>query len=200
MALILRMTLNIKAPVHGFGPQMTLDTQMADPSFFDPIRIPTQTLIALDWRPYHFAIQPYHYLLRTAHILSTAFFVGGIGLLDLRLIGWRGTVPLKAFAEHVLPWLYVTFALTAVTGAALFLYDPVHAGSRAYWTPKLLAIILGLANAALFHRTSYVAALASEARMPLSARTAGALSLTFWTAALVFACLNTEAMLKVLLR
>ncbi len=173
---------------------------MADPSLFDPIRIPAHALVALDWRPYHFALQPYHYLVRTAHIVSMAAFFGGIGLLDLRLMGWRGTVPLRAFAEHVLPWLYATFALAAATGVALFLYDPVHVGSHAYWTPKLIAVALGLANAALFHRTSYVAALAAEARMPLSARTAGALSLAFWTAALVFACLDTEAAPKVLLR
>jgi succinate-acetate transporter protein len=173
---------------------------MADPSFFDPIRIPTETLVALDWRPYHFAMQRYHYLLRTAHILSMALFFGGIAMLDFRLVGWRDTVPLKPFAEHVLRWLYGTFVVSAATGVALFLYDPVHAGSRAYWTPKLVAIALGLANAAWFHRTSYLAALATEGRPPMSARIAGALSLTFWTATLVFACLNTEAMPKVILR
>lgn len=173
---------------------------MADASIFDPIRIPTQALIALDWRPYRFALQPYHYVLRAAHLLSMAAFYGGIGLLDLRLMGVRGTVPLRSFAEHALPWLYATFAVAAATGAALFFYDPLHAGLRAYWTPKLIAIALGLANAALFHRSGYVAALAAEARMPMSARVAGAFSLTFWTAAIVFACLNTEAAPKVLLR
>jgi hypothetical protein len=45
-----------------------------------------------------------------------------------------------------------------------------------------------------------VASLATEKRMPSSVRLARALSLLFWTAALVFACLNTEAMPKVLLR
>lgn len=173
---------------------------MADPSLFDPIRIPTQALIALDWRPYRFALQPWHYLVRMLHVLSMAAFYGGIGLLDLRLIGWRGTVPLRSFAEHVLPWLWATFAVAVVTGVALFLYAPLHAGSRAYWTPKLIAIALGLANAALFHRTGYVAALTAEARMPPSARWAGAFSLACWTAAVVFACLNTEAAPKVLLR
>lgn len=172
---------------------------MADPSIFDPIRIPTQTLIALDWRPYHFALQPYHYLVRAAHILSMALFFGGIGLLDLRLMGWLRAVPLKPFAERVLLWLYLSFAVTAVTGVALFLYDPLHAGSRAYWTPKLIAIVLGLANAALFNRTAYVAAVVPERRMSISGRLAGTLSLIFWSAALVFACLNTEAMPKVLL-
>jgi hypothetical protein len=155
-----------------------MDRHMADPSIFDSIRIPTETLIALDWRPYHFAMQPYHYLLRTAHILSMALFFGGIGLLDLQLMGWLRAVPLKPFAEFVLPCLYLTFAVTAVTGVALFLYDPLFAGSRAYW----------------------IAAPAPDGQMPRSARLAGALSLIFWSAALVFACLNTEAMPKVLLR
>jgi hypothetical protein len=173
---------------------------MADPSFFDLIRIPTQTLIALDWRPYHFGLQPYHYVVRAAHILSMALFFGGVALLDLRLMGWLRTVPLKPFAEQVRPWLYMTFAVTAVTGVALFLYDPLHAGSRAYWTPKLIAIALGLANAALFNRTEYVWGPLPEGRMPVLARVTATLSLIFWGAALVFACLNTEAMPKVLLR
>jgi hypothetical protein len=173
---------------------------MADPSFFDPIRIPTQILIALDWRPYHFAIQPYHYLLRASHILSMALFFGGICLLDLRLMGWLPTVPLSPFAERVAPWLYVAFAATVATGVALFLYDPLHAGSRAYWSPKLIAILLGLANAALFNRGLYAAASSAAARLPLSVRTSAAFSLIAWSAALAFACLNTEAMPKVLLR
>jgi hypothetical protein len=173
---------------------------MADPSIFDPIRISTQTLIELDWRPYHFALQPYHYLVRAVHILSMALFFGGIGLLDLRLMGWPRAVSLKPFADHVLSWLYLAFAVTTVTGVALFFYDPLHAGSRAYWTPKLIAIALGLGNAALFNRTAYIAAVASEGPMRISARAAGTLSLIFWSAALVFACLNTEAMPKVLLR
>jgi hypothetical protein len=85
---------------------------MADPSFFDPLRIPTQTLATLDWRPFHFTLQPYHYLVRMVHIIAMGAFFGGIGLLDFRLMGWRGTVPLRGFAEHVLPWLWVTFGIT----------------------------------------------------------------------------------------
>ncbi len=173
---------------------------MADPSLFDPIRIPVEVLIALDWRPYHFAIQPYHYLVRTAHIVSMAAFFGGIGLLDFRLMGWRGTVPLRSFAEHVLPWLWVTFAVAVITGLGLFLYDPVHVGSHAYWAPKLVAIGLGLINVVWFHRTGYIVALAAEGHVPRVARMAGMLSLMCWTAAVVFATLDSEAAPKVLLR
>jgi hypothetical protein len=143
-----------QVPQPAVGRYLSRTRRMAHPSIFDPIRISTQTLIELDWRPYHFALQPYHYLVRAVHILSMALFFGGIGLLDLRLMGWLRAVSLKPFADHVLSWLYFTFAVTTVTGVALFFYDPLHAGSRAYRTPKLIAIALGLRNAALFNRTS----------------------------------------------
>ncbi len=186
-----------------FNPELNGTIQlrdMADPSFFDPVRVSTQTLAALDWRPYHFAVQPFHYLIRVAHIVSVSAFFGGIGLLDFRLMGWRGTVPLRPFAEHVLPWLWVTFAVAAVTGAGLFFFEPVHVGAHAYFMPKMLAILFGLANAALFHRTIWAAALRAEAQPPLAARIGGAISLLCWTAAVVFSSLNVEAMPKVLLR
>ena len=128
---------------------------MADPHTFDFIRIPAQTLIALDWRPYHFALQRYHHLVRLAHILSVSLFFGGIALLDLRLIGVRGTLPLRQFADHTLPWLWVTFGIAMATGVALFFYDPVHVGAHAYFTGKLALIGFGLLNALVFHRVGY---------------------------------------------
>jgi hypothetical protein len=173
---------------------------MADPSVLDVFRIPTEALIALDNRPFHFALQPYHYLIRLSHVLSAAAFFGGIGLLDLRLLGWRGTVVLRPFAEHVLPWLYATFGLAFVSGVALFLYDPVHVGSHAYFTLKLMLIAAGLANAGLFHRSGYIAALAAETRMPMRAKLAGGASLLLWFGAMTCASLNVEAAPKVLLR
>jgi hypothetical protein len=173
---------------------------MLDPYSLAFLRIPASALTALDSRAYHFALQPYHYLVRAAHLVSTAAFFGGIGLLDLRLIGLRGTVPLKYFAEHTLPWLHATFGIAAASGIALFLYDPVHVGSHAYFTPKLLLLAFGLANAALFHRAGYVAALTSEARLPVSARVAGAASLLLWTGVMLCAALNGEGAPKVVLR
>jgi hypothetical protein len=172
---------------------------MADPSFFDPIRIPVQALIALDHRPLRFALQPYHYVVRLAHVVSMAAF-GGVGLLDLRLMGWRGTVPLRAFAESALPWLYATFGFAVLTGVLLFLYDPVHVGRHAYFAPKLLLILLGLGNALLFHRTSYLTALAADRTPPVSARLAGLVSLVLWTGVVVCSSLNVEPAPKVLLR
>jgi hypothetical protein len=177
---------------------------MADPNALDLIRIPSDVLVALDWRPYHFALQPYHYLVRMTHVASMAEFLGGIAALDLRLMGWRATLPLRLFADLVLPWLYVTFGIALVSGIALFFYDPVHVGSHAYFSLKLLLIVLGLVNAVLFRRSAYFAVFAAEA--PASAassahvRFVGAVSLALWTGVVVCACLNVEAAPKMLLR
>jgi hypothetical protein len=177
---------------------------MADPNALDIIRIPSDVLVALDWRPYHFALQPYHYLVRMTHVVSMAAFFGGIAALDLRLMGWRVSMPLKPLADLVLPSLYVTFAIALTTGIALFFYDPVHVGSHAYFSLKLLLTGLGLLNAALFRRSATFMTLAAEtpaaATPSAHVRLVGAVSLLLWTGVLVCACLNVEAAPKVLLR
>lgn len=177
---------------------------MADPTTLDFLRMSPNVLVALDWRSYHFALQPYHYLVRIAHVVSMASFFGGIVAIDLRLMGWRTKLPLRAFADHVIPWLYVTFSVAIVSGFALFFYDPVHVGSHAYFTLKLLLIILGMVNAALFHSSGYLAALATEtpssAQPTPRARLVGAVSLALWTGVVICACLNVEGVPKLLLR
>jgi hypothetical protein len=177
---------------------------MADPNALDFFRIPTSALIALDWRPYHFAMQPYHYLVRITHILSMATFFGCIAALDLRLMGWWPALSLRALTDHVTPLLYATFLCTIATGIALFLYDPVHVGSHAYFSLKLALTAVGFANAAIFRRSGYLATFAmDESSSPhpaARARLAGGLSLAIWTGVVICACLNVEAAPKVLLR
>lgn len=165
----------------------------------DFMRFSSEFLVALDWRPFHFALQPYHHLVRLLHLLSMAGFFGAIAVLDLRLMGWHRTLPLLPLARQVLLPVYGLFAVTIVTGTALFFYSPVKTGSHPYFTLKLILIVLGLANAALFHRdggTVTSAGGATAGRM----RLAGAVSLALWAGVVVCACLNVEAAPKVLLR
>jgi hypothetical protein len=172
---------------------------MADPSVFDALRIPSNVLIALDNRTFHFALQPWHYLVRMTHVLSMAAFFGGIALFDLRLLGVKSKGRLGVFAEQIRPWLYASFAVTFLTGVLLFLYDPVHVGSHAYFVPKMILTFLGLINAVLFHRTPYAPALGAEEKFQM-AKVAGAVSLVLWIGVVVFASLNVEPAPKVLLR
>jgi hypothetical protein len=119
-------------------------------------------------------------------------------------MGWRVSVPLQPLADLVLPWLYLTFGIALASGMALFLYDPVHVGSHAYFSLKLLLTALGLANAALFRRSAYFATFAAaapvSAKPSAHARVVGAVSLLLWTGVVVCACLNVEAAPKLLLR
>jgi hypothetical protein len=173
---------------------------MADPSVFDVLRIPPEVLIALDNRTFHFAIQPWHYLIRVAHIVSMGAFFGGIVFLDLRLMGLKSRVTIRNLSEQFLLWIYIFFGITVVTGIPLFLYDPVHVGSHAYFTPKLILLVLGLANAALFNRLVGAKLAPDDSITPWPARVAGTLSALLWTGVIICSSMNVEGVPKVLLR
>ncbi len=173
---------------------------MADPSLYDALRIPSEVLIALDNRTFHFAVQPYHYLVRMTHIVSAGAFFGAIVLFDLRLAGLRSRARLKSFAADTLPWLYITFGLAMISGLMLFFYDPVHAGSRAYFMPKMIMILLGLLNTLIYRRLAFGHALKEPPATPQSARWAAALSALFWLGVMVFSSMNAEGVPKFLLR
>lgn len=172
---------------------------------FDPsqalagFRIPSDLLIALDNRDLHWALQPWHFIIRAVHVLSVSAFFGGIVVLDLRLMGVRATAPLQGFVQLIIPWLYGTFAVVLVTGVGLFLYDPLSVGSHAYFSLKLIFLVLGLANAMVFHQWAMDGALKAEAKMPRRARIGGAISLALWTLVMLSASLNVEGTPKVLL-
>ncbi len=163
--------------------------------------IPPEILASLDDRAYRFALQPYHHLVRMAHILSVSFFFGAVMLLDVRLTGiGGGKVALKGLADLLMPSLYVTFVVSMITGVMLFFYDPVHVGSHAYFTLKMILIVVAMANAALFNRWGFSQALATTGPMPLRARILGAVSLAAWLGVMICADLNAEAAPRVLLR
>jgi hypothetical protein len=177
-----------------------LREKMTDLHALSSLYIPSDILIALDNRNYRFALQPVHHLVRMAHILSVSAFFGAIILLDLRLIGIRSNVQLRALSELVLPWVYGCFAVGTVSGAMLFFYDPVHVASHAYFSLKLILIAAGVLNAALFNRRGFVLALSAPGAMPRQARIIGAVSLVLWAGVMICATLNVEAAPKVLLR
>jgi hypothetical protein len=173
---------------------------MADPSIFDVLRVPPEILIALDNRTFHFAVQPWHYLIRIAHIVTMAAFFGGIVFLDLRLMGLKSRVAIAHLSEQFMLWIYIFFGLTVLTGIPLFLYDPVHVGSHAYFAPKLILLVLGLANAALFNKLMARQPIPAEGATPWQARVAGTLSVILWTGVLVCSSMNVEGVPKVFLR
>ncbi|MDE2238386.1 MAG: hypothetical protein KGJ73_00475 [Rhodospirillales bacterium] len=158
----------------------------------DNFRIPVGLLIALDNRPYHFALQPYQFFIRATHVFSVCMFFGLIFALDLRLLGLAREIPLRALARLVLPWVYASFAVAMLSGIALFMYDPVAVGSHDWLTPKLFFIALGFCNAAWFNFAYLPAQLATDHGLTRAGKFAAATSIALWTLAIFCACLNAE--------
>ena len=79
----------------------------------------------------------------TLHNIGMAFLAGGSIVIDLRLIGFASTMPLKPMARFV-PLLWLAFALNAGTGILLLIAYPTKA-----LTNPLFYIKLGLVAVAL---------------------------------------------------
>ncbi|GBQ86187.1 hypothetical protein AA13595_1833 [Gluconacetobacter johannae DSM 13595] len=164
------------------------------------MRLPYDVLVAMDSRMYHYWMQPVHYLVRTVHILSMAGFFGMDLLFSITLCHNREKHVLSAVSRLLVQWVHSLFAVAMVTGVALFFYDPVHIGSRAYLTPKLLFIALAMGVAAIGHRRVYLPALAGQGGTTTKARLVAIASITLWSAVIIASCLNSEGVPKVFLR
>ncbi|WP_439574543.1 DUF2214 domain-containing protein [Phreatobacter sp.] len=116
------------------------------------------------------------------HIAGIAFLIGGIVLVDLRLVGLVRS--LDTAAVRLLRRLARSGAVLAIaTGIVLVSARPDEYLANRVFLAKLAVIALALANAALFEwlarRRSLQTVLDSSA-----GRLAGALSLVLWPAAL----------------
>ncbi len=141
-----------------------------------------------------YRLQGWHGPLRLLHVGGTAVFFGAIVLLDLRLLGLLGRdIALDALARIVLPVTHLSFAITMVSGALLFLYDPIQTGSHSWFLPKLLLLGAAVLNASVFSlpKTAGLKSIGGGA-LTRHARLAGAVSLVLWTGVIMSATANHE--------
>ena len=117
------------------------------------------------------------------HTLGIVSVAGTIMLLDLRLLGLLlRSEPVTTVVRRIVPWTLRGFAVMLVTGAMLFLSEPVKMYHSPAFRIKLILLALAGLNALLFHATIYREAATWDlaAPAPLRARMAGLLSLTLW--------------------
>ena len=122
------------------------------------------------------------------HLAGIALLVGSILVLDVRLLGFSRTLPVRKLAAHVLPWTIGSFALILPSGLAMFV---AHAGdliASPVFALKMSLILAAGVNAAVFHAGVFRGAAAWDvgATPPAAARAAAALSLVLWLS--VIAC------------
>jgi hypothetical protein len=124
------------------------------------------------------ATNPYAYpWANVVHVLALVLLLGGIGLVDLRLLGAFRQLPLQPLTRALVPVAATGVLILAVSGSVLFAADPAVARSATFQI-KLTLVALALANVALF-RWRFGAV--TDDPPPLGARLLALTSLLLWT-------------------
>jgi hypothetical protein len=87
-------------------------------------------------------------LFETMHTIGMAMLVGSLGLINLRVLGYKPELPILG-TQRLLPLAWVGFTVNLVSGASLFASDAVYFWESYTFRIKLVLIILGGINAAL---------------------------------------------------
>jgi hypothetical protein len=103
------------------------------------------TAIAHAIRDYRFA----YATIESAHYVGLSLLVGGIMLIDLRVLGFARALPLKSMIG-LLPIVWAGFIINILSGSLLFIYGATNFGvNRAFWLKMIFMVIAGL-NALAF--------------------------------------------------
>ena len=122
-----------------------------------------------------------------AHLLGVAILVGGIVVLDLRLLGLSREISVRHLARHVLPWAAAGFVLIVPSGLLMFIAFAGELIASPIFTLKMCLVLAALANAGVLHAGVMRTAAQWDVgvRPPLAARAAAAASLAFWLSVVV---------------
>ncbi len=111
------------------------------------------------------------------HLLGLVLVLGGIGLVDLRLIGLFRRLPLQPLAAALTPLAIAGILVLAASGSVLFAADAAALAASDTFRTKLILIAVALANAIAF-RLLYGRSPADPP--PVPARLMAAASLLMW--------------------
>lgn len=117
------------------------------------------------------------------HLLGLVLLVGGIGVVDLRLLGLGRKIPLVPLSRFLTPLAVAGVGLMLASGAMLFAADagPLLRAPMFGW--KLAVIGVALVNAVGFQLLWRGRLETWEQTPPLFARMMAAFSLSLWLAA-----------------
>ena len=126
-------------------------------------------------------------VLEIIHFFGLTLLMGGLIIVDLRMIGFFPTINLQG-VKKLLPFVIFGFLLNLITGI-LFVYgDPSRYAINIGFQIKLILILLAGCNAAIYHFKveGYALELVSSSiRPPLTIKLVGLTSLSLWTGVLL---------------
>lgn len=124
-------------------------------------------------------------LVNATHILGVALLLGAILVLDLRLFGAFGSVPLAVMGPLQLRVAAFGFGLAVLTGAWLFSVRPVDYAANPAFQIKLALLAAALANIGLQHANPRFRQAMAGAPVTTTVRACAAASIVLWIALLV---------------
>jgi hypothetical protein len=122
-----------------------------------------------------------------SHIAGIALLFGAAVPLDLRLIGWRRDISIRALTRVLLPVAIAGFCLAVTAGFFLFSVRAVEYAGLGLFRVKMALIVCVLTNAWLLHRAAQWEAGQGAVGVvpPPRLRLAGALSIALWLSVIV---------------
>lgn len=117
------------------------------------------------------------------HIVGFIFLVGSAFLFDFRLLGISKRISVTDLANHLLPWSRRSLLLVIPSGILLFMTQAKSLSANNVFGIKLTLILIAFANAVYFHRYTFrtVSSWDYLHPTPVTAKTAGIISLLVWT-------------------
>ena len=127
-------------------------------------------------------------IVETLHVMAFTIVVGSIAMVDLRLLGIASrNSTVSRLTKEVLPWTWSAWVTAAVCGTLMFLGKAgTYAGNLQF---RLKFVCMGLAalNMLVFHLGAYrQVARWDSGEPPMSAKMAGAVSMSLWIAVVFF--------------
>lgn len=125
-------------------------------------------------------------ILETLHFIGLCMLLGGLLVIDLRLLGYNRLIPTVA-SHDILPIVYAGLAINTITGILFFVGDPHRYFVNISFQLKMLLYVLAGLNALWyqFKLSALIDDLPSGSGLPSEARIAGALSLGLWFGVLI---------------
>src|SRR6185369_8883165 len=93
--------------------------------------------------------------IESTHVVGLAMVFGTIAIVDLRLLGVASTHrSFKRMASDILKWTWVAFAVTAATGALMFITNAGVYYHNLFFRMKMLLLVLAGLNMLVFELTA----------------------------------------------
>ena len=92
-------------------------------------------------------------IVNAVHVVGIATLFGAILVLDLRLLGWRASIPLHSVATGALPVAATGLGIAALSGLCLIATNGTSYVGNPFLPVKFVALGVALLNLVLLHRS-----------------------------------------------